>query len=499
MTQGFEDDWPAEGWALEDFSSTDGGVYQLGDRNCHPRTGGRAGWMVGGGTAGSALGCNANYPHNLNTWAEYGPFDLSSASAASLVFRLYGVSEFYGGDTCDFDYLFVGASDNGLNYFGGYWCGTFTDGTAGNGYWAYTVDLSDWLGEPAVYVGFNMVSDSSVAFNGLTLDDLAIDVTSSCATPAAPALTAPANGASMADTTPTFSWSGVANANNYDIQIDNNADFSSPVINQTVGATTFTPGAALANGTYNWRVGGNNTAGGCDELGPWSAVRTFTITNTPACFQLTLDHTGQGSNPTASPGSSTGCSAGRYTAGQTINLNANAANGWHVNNWQGTNNNPSTANNNTATMPAGNHTVRVNYVQNVSGNARAFLPSVHWGSTNFLGPFEIEPNNSQAQANGPILLNRNYQGFPNDLADWYFFNLPAGGSIGVVLTNITGKDPQLHLYNAAGGLIIADTVGPAFSLTHNAQPGVYYVRVVVVGNYNQTTPYTLRVNQPAAD
>ena len=88
-------------------------------------------------------------------------------------------------------------------------------------------------------------------------------------------------------------------------------------------------------------------------------VRVNVTTASPTCYQLSLDKTGQGSVPTASPGASSGCTSGRYTAGQTINLTAGPAAGWRVGSWTGTNNNGSTANTNTITMPASTHTARV--------------------------------------------------------------------------------------------------------------------------------------------
>ena len=62
MTQGFEGTWPATGWSRVDQSEPAG--FLLGKRNCDPRSGSFAGWMVGGGAAGSNLGCGDNYPNN---------------------------------------------------------------------------------------------------------------------------------------------------------------------------------------------------------------------------------------------------------------------------------------------------------------------------------------------------------------------------------------------------------------------------------------------------
>lgn len=226
-------------------------------------------------------------------------------------------------------------------------------------------------------------------------------------------------------------------------------------------------------------------------------VRVNVTTASPTCYQLSLDKTGQGSVPTASPGASSGCTSGRYTAGQTINLTAGPAAGWRVGSWTGTNNNGSTANTNTITMPASTHTARVNYVQQPTGNHRAVMPFILYGLTGFLGPLEIEPNNSTAEANGPILLNRNYQGYPNDLSDYYYFELSTTRNINITLADITGKDPQLQLRDANNNLVGNIDATPPYGLARpNLPAGRYYVRVVVVANNNNSVLYTLRVNAP---
>lgn len=494
LNEGFEDIWPAGLWALGDFSDTDGGEYLWDDSNCWPHTGEWAGYSVGGGAQGNPLPCWGPYPNNLNTWATWGPFDLSSASAASLTFYLTGSTE--GGTNCPFDRFFAGHSANGTNFNGTFFCGDWTTGTDGNQYNFRTIDLASRLGDASVWVAFALQTDVSNVDIGMMIDDVTIDVTSSCATPGAPALTAPANGASLSDTTPAFTWNGVANANEYDIVIDNNNDFSSPLINQTRTQTNFTPANALAAGMYFWRVGANNTAGGCSEFGPWSTVRTFTITSAPTCYQLTLDKSGQGSLPTAAPAASSGCANGRYLAGQAVNLSASPANGWRVGSWQGTNNNGSTANSNTLTMPAAAHTARVNYVQLPADQSRAALPFVIFGLTGFLGPLEVEPNSLIGEANGPILLNRTYQGYPNDLSDYYYLDLSTTRQLNITLTGITGTDPQLHLYRDSSANRVGYDPDAPYAISYSAPPGRYWVRVVVVGNYNTSSLYTLRVNTP---
>ena len=79
--------------------------------------------------------------------------------------------------------------------------------------------------------------------------------------------------------TPTFLWDRVGGASGYTIQIDDDANFSSPLINQATDATSFTPldtssTAALAPGVqYYWRVVMRRTS---NIIGHWSDGMAFT-------------------------------------------------------------------------------------------------------------------------------------------------------------------------------------------------------------------------------
>ena len=130
----------------------------------------------------------------------------------------------------------------------------------------------------------------------------------------------------------------------------------------------------------------------------------------PTCYALTRSHTGQGSDPVATPNQSDVCGVGQYVAGESITLTATPATGWRVAGWVGTNNDGSTSASNTLAMPAADHTARVNYVQQSGSQERAVIPFVLYGQPSFLGPLESEPNSAFGEANGPILLNRTYQG-----------------------------------------------------------------------------------------
>lgn len=492
MFENFEGTWPGEyavtKWNVQDASSDDGGDYLFGKRDCLPFRGSFAAWSVGGGANGSQLGCNGNYPNNLYSWAFYGPVTLTGASTARLNFYITGKSEWQA--ACNYDRLWVVVStDNSFDLENDEsWplCEDYS-----SGYWQWQFILNNYV-DQTIWIGFGMDSDSSNQAAGYTLDNVSLD---DCRIPGAPTLVAPGNGSSTADSTPTFNWTAPAGATVYRLLVDNNNDFSSPVIDRNVSATQYTHGTALPAGTYYWATRAFNTTGGCDAFGNWSAVSSFTVTAAPTCYQLTLNKNGQGSVPTAEPSQSNGCAAGRYIAGATVNLSANPANGWRVGSWQGTNNNGSTANSNTVTMPAAAHTARVNYVANTPTGQQVTLPMVLFGAPyGYLGPSEDEDNDQSVDATGPLLLNRDYFGFPNDERDWYDFNLATTTTLFITLDNISGKDPQLTLYHEAD-FLVADTTAP-YSLIHTTGPGHYYVRVLVAGNFNSTTQYKLRISTP---
>ena len=84
----------------------------------------------------------------------------------------------------------------------------------------------------------------------------------------------------------------------------------------------------------------------------------------PICYALTVAHTGNGSYPTASPSNSSGCSAGQYVAGEIISLSgAVPDSGWEISGWSGTDDDSSTSNSNTVTMPASAHSASVAYTE----------------------------------------------------------------------------------------------------------------------------------------
>ncbi|MFA7123824.1 MAG: C25 family cysteine peptidase, partial [Candidatus Delongbacteria bacterium] len=114
---------------------------------------------------------------------------------------------------------------------------------------------------------------------GTTFQDVTVSTGST--PPPTPTLSSPANGSGTTDQTPTFEWSNVGGTS-YTIQVDNGSGFTSPEINQTIAAVTYTPGSNLALGTYYWRVLATNSYGSSSYSSAWS----FTIGTAPGAPTL---------------------------------------------------------------------------------------------------------------------------------------------------------------------------------------------------------------------
>jgi hypothetical protein len=109
--------------------------------------------------------------------------------------------------------------------------------------------------------------------------------------PAAPGLTGPANGAFLNDEKPevVLSWNPVAYAKNYEVRVDANPRFTSPIPvysgpsgNETSYLLPETAAHLLDNTRYYWQVRALNSV----WTGPWSVVRSFTVDRTPPANPL---------------------------------------------------------------------------------------------------------------------------------------------------------------------------------------------------------------------
>ena len=88
---------------------------------------------------------------------------------------------------------------------------------------------------------------------------------------------------------------------------------------------------------------------------------SVTVAYSATCYALTRTHTGSGSDPTTAPVNSSGCPVGQYVFGAEVHLNALPASDWQVTGWSGSDDDASSAENNSVTMPPADHSVSVAY------------------------------------------------------------------------------------------------------------------------------------------
>ncbi len=94
----------------------------------------------------------------------------------------------------------------------------------------------------------------------------------------------PPNNSTIQDTAPTFDWSDSNEVQSYTVVVDDNSNFSSPLINVTIGSSQLftTNGTFAQNVTYYWRVTAQNPAGSTQST-PVSASFVIDTTPPPPC------------------------------------------------------------------------------------------------------------------------------------------------------------------------------------------------------------------------
>lgn len=121
--------------------------------------------------------------------------------------------------------------------------------TKGDGTYYWKVQAQDYIGHWSVF--------------SLT-GNFELDTTP----PGETSLDAPSDGAILNNNKPAFSWNIVSGATGYQIFVDDNNDFSSPVIDQSPAGTSYTPTSGLTDGTYYWKVRAK------DDVDLWGANTT---------------------------------------------------------------------------------------------------------------------------------------------------------------------------------------------------------------------------------
>jgi hypothetical protein len=156
MTEDFEGDFPGTKWTLSGTPTWD-------DESYRPFRGYWSGWC-----AGSTRNPPGPYPSNMDARMVYGPFSLSDATEAYLYFYYWLDSQ------ANYDYLFFGASVDGIDFYGYWYSGRWR-----YWYWDY-LDLTDvptlgnLCGRPQVWIAFRFTSDGSTQYEGAYLDDIVL-------------------------------------------------------------------------------------------------------------------------------------------------------------------------------------------------------------------------------------------------------------------------------------------------------------------------------------
>ncbi len=110
-----------------------------------------------------------------------------------------------------------------------------------------------------------------------------------------PQLLSPADGKNTNDNTPTFSWENKVVADNWEIWIDNKADWSTTIVDNST-ENTYTPATGLADNVYYWRVRGYQGA----DVSIFSSVRSFRVdTVAPPAPSLTSPDNNENINENA--------------------------------------------------------------------------------------------------------------------------------------------------------------------------------------------------------
>jgi hypothetical protein len=153
----FEGAFPGVNWTVSDQNGTG---HKWGKETYRVHGGSNSIWECAGG--GSALPSGSDYANGMMTWAIYGPFDLSDATDAELVF--WRSVETAGSG----DLFYWMASDDGSSFSG-------FAAHSGSGTWTEeTFSLGGYIGDGSVWIAFLFISDGSGTDKGAFVDDVEI-------------------------------------------------------------------------------------------------------------------------------------------------------------------------------------------------------------------------------------------------------------------------------------------------------------------------------------
>jgi hypothetical protein len=119
----------------------------------------------------------------------------------------------------------------------------------------------------------------------------------------------------------------------------------------------------------------------------------------------------------------------------------------------------------------------------------------------FEGPWEAEPNDVMAQANGPLVSARDYFGRRDSVDDkWdrYSIYLPGAGHISARLAHAGPSTMQFFLSGCDGQALVSCTQTPCTLEYDGAAETSYVLSVYMPPEYATDTTYVLRATFPGA-
>jgi hypothetical protein len=170
LDEDFEVQFPEyNGW--QTFNSLGFAPYYWGKSNYTYISGTYSGWCCGAHRSGNPDldPATDTYPIDMKAWMIWGPFDLSDATDAELLF-------YYWLDTEEgYDFLGIMASSDGTQFYGVNTSGS-SSGWVGQEEFDLTdvYTLGDLTGDPNVWIAFIFTSDESVTETGVFLDDIVV-------------------------------------------------------------------------------------------------------------------------------------------------------------------------------------------------------------------------------------------------------------------------------------------------------------------------------------
>ena len=165
MSETFEGIFPSGSWQTFDNDGPINGEYYWDDTSYMAYNGSWSAWAARGGANGLDP-ASYYYPNDLSSWMVYGPFSLSDASDAELLFNYWNQSEQY------YDLFGWYASADGSNFWGYSVSGDSGGWNAVNFDLTAVPTLGNLAGQPQVWIALVFNSDFSNVDDGPFVDDI---------------------------------------------------------------------------------------------------------------------------------------------------------------------------------------------------------------------------------------------------------------------------------------------------------------------------------------